>query len=32
MVELLTSKTKAWEEQSRTEFLYDGVSSFLVID
>ncbi|XP_059455931.1 65-kDa microtubule-associated protein 3-like [Corylus avellana] len=24
MVEVLTSKTKAWEEQSQTEFLYDG--------
>lgn len=31
MMEALTSKIKAWEEQRGTVFFYDGVSSFLVI-
>ena len=30
MVEALTIKTTAWEKERGTEFLYDGVSTFLI--
>jgi len=32
MVEALTAKVTAWENERGNEFLYDGVSGFLLIN